>query len=69
MSATETEIVGNEPSSSLLRGIVRDRFSYCAQMACFVMFFVASLSLGYQTLSRYDPRLGRRHLIPLDWQN
>ena len=26
-------------------------------MACFVMFFVASLSLGYQTLSRYDPRL------------
>ncbi len=26
-------------------------------MACFVMFFVASFSLGYQTLSRYDPRL------------
>ncbi len=51
-----SKIVGNEQSRPLLPGLSRGRLSYRGQMVCFLMFFVTCLSLGYQTLWRYDPR-------------
>ncbi len=50
------DIVEDEQSRSRLRGFGRGRLSYRAQTVCFLMFFVTSFSLGYQTLWRYDPR-------------
>jgi hypothetical protein len=55
-SVSTIKIVGDEQSRPLSPDLSRGRLNCRGQMVCFLMFFVTCLSLGYQTLWRYDPR-------------